>query len=124
MGETEKAKETFENGLTHTTEEIKKGGLWVYGSYNERGLCYTGLEEYDKAIHDFKKTRELCPPYLAYGKDFYVEATKNLGLVYRKMGDDEKAKSYLEEALKRTEMPEVGMSITAKEIREILSEIS
>ena len=119
MGETEKAKETFEKGLTHTTEEIKKGGLWVYGSYNERGLCYLGLEEYDKAIHDFNKTREFCPPCLVYGKDFYVEATKNLGIVYREMGDNEKAKFYLEEALKRAEMPEVGMSITAKEIREL-----
>ena len=83
-----------------------------------------GLGEYDKAIYDFNKTRELCPPYLAYGKDFYVEATKNLGTLYMKMGDAEKAKSYLEEALKRAELPEVGMSITAKEIREILSEIS
>ena len=124
MGETEKAKETFEKGIAHTTEEIKKGGLWVYGSYNERGLCYMGLGEYDKAIHDFNKTRELCPPYLAYGKDFYVEATKNLGTVYREMGDAEKAKSYLEEALKRAELPEVGMSITAKEIRELLRQSS
>ena len=120
MGETEKAKEAFEKGIAHTTEEIKKGGLWVYGSYNERGLCYLGLGEYDKAIHDFKKTRELCPPYLAYGKDFYVEATKNLGTLYREMGNDEKAQSFLEEALKRAEMPEVGMTITAKEIREFL----
>ena len=83
-----------------------------------------GLGEYDKAIHDFNKTRELCPPYLAYGKDFYVEATKNLGTVYREMGDAEKAKSYLEEALKRAELPEVGMSITAKEIRELLRQSS
>ena len=124
MGETEKAKETFKKGIAHTTEEIKKGGLWVYGSYNERGLCYTGLGEYDKAIDDFNKTKEFCPPYLAYGKDFYVEATKNLGIAYREMGDAEKAKSYLEEALKRAELPEVEMSITAKEIREILSQSS
>ena len=78
-----------------------------------------GLGEYDKAIHDFKKTREFNPPCLVYGKDFYVEATKNLGTVYREMGDNEKAKSFLEEALKRAEMPEVGMSVTAKEIREL-----
>ena len=77
-----------------------------------------GLGEYDKAISDFQKTRESNPPYLLYGKDFYVEATKNLGALYREMGDAEKAKLYLEEALKRAEMPEVGMSITAKEIRE------
>jgi tetratricopeptide (TPR) repeat protein len=115
MGETEKAKEAFEKGIADTTEEIKKGG----SSFNERGLCYLEIGEYDKAIHDFKKTREFSPPYLAYGKDFHVEATKNLGIVYREMGDNEKAKLYLEEALKRAELPEVGMSITAKEIREI-----
>ena len=124
MGETEKAKETFKKGITHTTEEIKKGGLGVYSSHNERALCYMGLGEYDKAIHDFKKTREFSPPYLAYGKDFYVEATKNLGIAYREMGDDEKAKFYLEEALKRAELPQVGMSITAKEIRELLGQTS
>jgi tetratricopeptide (TPR) repeat protein len=78
-----------------------------------------GLGEYDKAIHDFKKTREFSPPYLVYGKDYYTEATKYLGIAYREMGDAEKAKLYLEEALKRAELPEVGMSITAQEIREL-----
>ena len=128
-GETEKAKESFEKGIAHTTEEIERGGPWapelpsLHISYPERGLCYLGLEEYSKAIHDFKKTREFSPPYLVYGKDFYTEATKYLGIAYREMGDPEKAKFYLEEALKRAEMPEVGMSITAKEIRELLSQM-
>ena len=129
MGETEKAKESFEKGIAHTTEEIERGGPWapnpsLHISYPERGLCYLGLGEYDKAIHDFKKTREFNPPFLVYGKDFYVEATKNMGIAYREMGDAEKAKSYLEEALKRAELPEVGMSITAKEIRELLGQTS
>lgn len=128
MGDDEKAKKAFEKGIAYLTKEIEKGGPYGPGtacrSYNERGLCYTGLGEYDKAISDFEKTRESNPPYLLYGKDFYVEATKNLGTVYREMGDDEKAKSYLEEALKRAEMPEVGMSITAKEIRELLGQMS
>ena len=128
MGDAGKAKKAFEKGTAYLTKEIDKGGPYgpgtVYGSYNERGLCYIGLEEYDKAIHDFKKTREFSPPYLAYGKDYYTEATKNLGVVYREMGDDEKAKSFLEEALKRAELPEVGMSITAKEIRELLGQSS
>ena len=127
-GETEKANEAFEKGIAYLTKEIEKGGPYgpgtEYRSYNERGLCYTGLGEYDKAISDFKKTRESNPPYLLYGKDFYVEGGKNLAIVYREMGDAEKAKSYLEEALKRAEMPEVGMSITAKEIREILGQTS
>ncbi len=128
MGDAEKAKKTFEKGTAYLTKEIEKGGPYGHGteyrSYNERGLCYTGLGEYDKAISDFEKTRESNPPYLLYGKDFYVEATKNLGTIYREMGDAEKAKSYLEEALKRAELPEVGMSITAKEIREILGQMS
>ena len=123
MGDAEKAKKTFEKGTAYLTKEIVKGGPYgpgtAYRSYNERGLCYMGLGEYDKAIADFQKTRESNPPYLLYGKDFYVEASKNLGVVYREMGDAEKAKSFLEEALKRAELPEVGMSITAKEIREL-----
>jgi len=123
MGDDEKAKKAFEKGIAYLTKEIEKGGPYgpgtAYRSYNERGLCYMGLGEYDKAISDFEKTRESNPPYLLYGKDFYVEATKNLGMVYREMGDAEKAKSSLEEALKRAELPEVGMSITAKEIREL-----
>jgi tetratricopeptide (TPR) repeat protein len=127
-GETEKAKEAFEKGIAYLTKEIEKGGPYgpgtAYRSYNERGLCYTGLGEYDKAISDFEKTRESNPPYLLYGKDFYVEASKNLGITYREMGDDKKAKSFLEEALKRAEMPEVGMSRTAKEIRELLGQMS
>jgi tetratricopeptide (TPR) repeat protein len=130
MGETEKAKEAFEKGIAHTTEEIERGGPWapelpsLHISYPERGLCYLGLGEYEKAIHDFKKTREFSPPFLVYGKDFYTEATKYLGIAYRQIGDDEKAKLYLEEALKRAEMPEVGMTITAKEIRELLGRTS
>ena len=127
-GETEKAKEAFEKGIAYLNKEIVKGGPYgqgtEYRSYNERGLCYTGLGEYDKAISDFEKTRESNPPYLLYGKDFYVEASKNMGIVYKEMGNDEKAKFYLEEALKRAEMPEVGMSITAKEIRELLGQMS
>ena len=100
-----------------STKEYALSGWWIW----ERNMGARGATDivYDKAIDDFKKTREFCPPCLAYGKDFYVEATKNLGIVYREMGDDEKAKFYLEEALKRAEMPEVGMSITAKEIREL-----
>jgi tetratricopeptide (TPR) repeat protein len=67
--------------------------------------------------------KQVSPSFLYYGKDFYVEASKNMGVVYREMGDAEKAKSYLEEALKRAGMPEVGMSITAKEIRELLGQM-
>ena len=122
MGDAEKAKKTFEKGIAYLTKEIEKGGPYgpgtEYRSYNERGLCYMGLGEYDKAIHNFKKTREFSPPCLVYGKDFYVEATKNLGIAYREMGDNEKTKLYFEEALKRAEIPKVGMTISAKEIRE------
>jgi len=132
MGETEKAKQTFEKGIALVNQQIAAGGAWaamggipsLYVSYWERGLCYQGLGEYDQAIDDFLKAREYNPPILVYGRDFYVEATKNLGIVYMEMGDAEKAKSYLEEALKRAELPEVGASETAKEIRELLSRVS
>ena len=129
MGKTKKAKQTFGKGIAFINEEIAKGGAWaaygipsLFASYLERGLCYQGLEEYDKAISDFEKTRESNPPYLVYGKNYYVEATKNLGIVYMKLGDDKQAKSYLMEALKRAELPEVGASETAREIRELLSQ--
>lgn len=124
-GETKKAKEFFEKGIAYITEEIGRGGPYgpgtEYRSYNQRGLCYMGLREYDKAISDFEKTREHNRPYLLYGKDFYVEGSKNLGIAYREKGDVEKAKTYFEEALKRAELPKVGMTETAKEIRELMS---
>ena len=129
MGETEKARETFEKGIAYIVGEITKGGPYapfgipsLYVSYTERGLCYMGLGEYHKAVSDFEKAREHNPPYLVYGKDFYMEATKNLGTTYMKMGDDEKAKACFEEALKRAELPEVGATETAREIRELLSQ--
>ncbi len=130
MGETQKAKETFKRGIAFVNEQIAAGGAWasygvpsLYVSYWERGLCYLGLGKYAKAISDFKKARELNPPILVYGRDFYVEATTNLGITYMEMGNAKKAKSYLEEALKRAELPEVGTTETAKEIRELLSKL-
>lgn len=129
MGETEKAKETFETGITFVNEQIAAGGAWasfgipsLYMSHWERGLCYRGLGEYDKAIDDFLKVREYNPPINVYGKNFYVDATKNLGIVYMEMGDVEKAKSYFEEALERASLPEVGAAETAKVIEELLSQ--
>ena len=129
MGEAEKAKETFETGIAFVNEQMEAGGAWgsfgvpsLYMSYLERGLCYQGLGEYDKAIDDFLQAREYNPPINVYGRNFYVDATKNLGIAYMEMGDVEKAKSYFEEALERAELPEVGAAETAKVIEELLSQ--
>ena len=131
MGETEKAKEAFETGIALVNEQIPAGGAWagygipsLYISHWERGLCYLGLGEYDKAIDDFLKAREYNPPINAYGKNFYVEATKNLGITYMEMGDAEKAKAYFEEALEWSALPEIGTSETAEEVRELLGQLS
>ena len=131
LGETEKAKETFEKGIALVNMGIDAGGAWaaygipsLYISYWERGLCYLGLGEYDKAIDDFLKARENNPPINVYGKNFYVEATKNLGIAYMKMEDIEKAKSYFEEALEKSALPEFGTSGTADEVRELLFQLS
>jgi tetratricopeptide (TPR) repeat protein len=120
MGETAKAKETFEAGIAFVNEQMAAGGAWasfgipsLYMSHWERGLCYKGLGEYEKSISDFEKTRELNHPILIYFKDLYLNATKNLGIVYKEMGNAEKAKAYFEEALKRAALPEVGATETA-----------
>ena len=130
MGETEKARETFEAGIVFINEQIAVGGAYaaygipsLYMSYWERGLCYQGLGEYDQAIDDFLKAREYNPPINVYGKNFYVEATKELGIIYMEMGDTSKAKAYFEEALERAALPEVGASEAAKVIRELLSQL-
>ena len=95
------ATQNFEKAVELYSEQIesKPGSFEIY---NERGLCYLGLEEYDSAISDFEKVIDLEPNYVDVhsGKNFYIEAYKNLGIVYSETGDKEKAREYLEEGLR------------------------
>ncbi len=84
------------------------------GGYTGRGFCWLDLEEYVRAISDFKRALSLYTP-----KDKgYAEAHKNLGLVYWKMGKSEKANEYFKKAIDMFE--EGGKKYSAKELREAL----
>jgi protein O-mannosyl-transferase len=88
-----------------------------YGSYNNRGLAYAGLDMYEQAIDDYNKSISLNPEYAEayynrgtlYGKkgeyqlaidDFnkvislkpdHIKAYSNRGIVYTKLGLHQKA---------------------------------
>lgn len=84
------------------------------GGYTGRGFCWLDLEEYDRAISDFKRALSLYTPE----DKGYAEAHKNLGLVYWKMGKSEKANEYFKKAIKLFE--EGGRKYSAKELRDAL----
>ncbi|BBO89172.1 tetratricopeptide repeat protein [Desulfosarcina ovata] len=88
------------------------------GGYTGRGACWIDLEEYENAISDFENTLALNTPFDAQKDRGYAEAHKNLGLVYWKMGQMEKANEYLNKAAGLFE--DSGKKYQAKELKEAL----
>ena len=102
IGEEEKARQYYEKIVEICTGLIMQPTPLTpaYVAYNHRGLAYLGLGECEKAISDFEKVTELSPKIYPYGHvRFYPEGYINLGTVYAKMGDKEKARGYYEEAI-------------------------
>lgn len=88
------------------------------GGYTGRGLCWLDLEGYDRAITDFEEALALNTPFDPEKDRGYAEAHKNLGLVYWKKGEKDKANKYLEKAIRLFE--EGGRKYQAKELKEAL----
>jgi len=57
---------------------------------NDCGAAYVSLEEYEMAIGFFNAALNLCD----YLMDEGISTCYNLGLLYRRMGDEEKAEEY------------------------------
>ena len=122
-GNETEATAAFESAVGLYNVRIEVGGWVGAGTYNDRGLCYLGLDEYDLAIPDFEKVIELEPNYVDAhsGKNLYIEAYKNLGIAYSASGDKDKAKESLEEGLKLAN--EQGLKETATEIENLLGDL-
>jgi tetratricopeptide (TPR) repeat protein len=122
-GNETEATAAFESAVGLYNVTIEVGGWVGAGTYNDRGLCYLGLGEYDSAISDFEKVIELEPNSVDAhsGKNPYIEAYKNLGIAYSASGDKDKAREYLEEGLRLAN--EQGLKETATEIEKLLGEL-
>ena len=122
-GNEREATAAFESAVGLYNATIVAGGWVGAETYNDRGLGYLGLDEYDSAIPDFEKVIELEPNYVDAhsGKNLYIDAYKNLGIAYSEIGDKDKAKEYLEEGLKLANEQELGE--TATEIEKLLSDL-
>lgn len=97
VGNEEKARECYEQIIAMCTQSIEQPIAFEqkYVSYNDRGLAYLGLGEYDKAISDFQNVIELSPKTYPYAHvHYYTEGHKNIGIAYSEMGDKEKAKQF------------------------------
>lgn len=64
-------------------------------NYEGRGLCYLELGEFEKAISDFKNIKES-----KWNPQGYIDAQKNIGIAYQRMGEKIKAKEYFEATIK------------------------
>ena len=121
-GDEDKAKQNYDKAVGLYSEQIESTPD-SYGAYNDRGLCYLGLGEYDLAISDFAKVIELEPNSVDEysGKNPYIVAHKNLGIAYSASGDKDKARKYLEEGLRLAN--EQGLEETATEIENLLGDL-
>jgi tetratricopeptide (TPR) repeat protein len=122
-GNETEATAAFESAIGLYNATIEAGGWVGAEAYNNRGLCYLGIEEYNSSIPDFEKVIELEPNYVDAhsGKNLYIEAHKNLGIAYSETGDKEKAREYFDEGLRLAN--EQGLEKTAKEIQDLLGEL-
>ena len=110
-GDIGKAEKEFRNAIRVYSKKKKKEGRERV-RYQERGLCYFELGEYDKAISDFKKILESKKSR----SDVKIKANKNLGVTYLRMGSKEKAKECLQKTLKLVEAEGEAKKYRYKEI--------
>ncbi|MCK4533186.1 tetratricopeptide repeat protein [bacterium] len=122
-GEKEKAKKEWQKVIRLLNNKIGKEKEAGYRIYQKRGLCYLELEQYQEAIADFKKIISLKEKTdrRVYFWNAYLDAYKQIGIVYSKMGDVEKAREYWQETIKLAE--ERGNNRVLEKTRKLLTEI-
>jgi len=101
-GERQKAEEILQRAIGSLSRKIIRIKGRVHRFYMERGLCYLELEQYDKAISDFKKiiNAKEKTDRRVYFWNSYLDAHKNIGIAYSKMGNREKAKEWFQTTVK------------------------
>ena len=91
--------------LNMSNKSIDSRGSFT--AYYERGLTYTSLKEYDKAISDLLKVIEAkAASDREYGhKNYYVDAYVGLAIAYSEKGESEKAIEYFEKVVELLQRP-------------------
>lgn len=116
-----------EKALLHFETELRRAeSKDMADAYHNRGLCYNGLEQFEKAIADFNKAIEVSPKMASYYnsrafarhrkgehdaalKDYDTAISmndedpaflSNRGILYRDMGQYQKALDDFEQAIK------------------------
>jgi len=123
-GDQEKAKELIEEALRLSNEKVEKAEeLRFYKAYFQRGLCYLELDEYDRAISDFKETIKwrVFADKPANHTNYYLDAHKFIGIAYMKAGDKNKAMEYFEKTIELAKSR--GFQEVVEEIEESLTKL-
>lgn len=100
LGKYQQSVEMYQQFINSGKKEDKEDWLKVSESWNNIGVCYYVLQEFDKSAASFE---------VAMGIDrennfeTYSERLSNLGMVFKKQGYYNRAISYYEEALKLAE---------------------
>ena len=101
-GDEETAKELVEEALRLCNENVQKANeLKLYKAYLRRGLCYSELGEFDKAISDFEETIKwrVFADKPANHTNYWLDAHKFAGIAYMKAGDKDKAEEYFQKTI-------------------------
>jgi hypothetical protein len=86
-------------------------------------LCYLELDEYDRAISDFKETIKwrVFADKPANHTNYWLDAHKYTGIAYMKAGDKSKAGEYLQKTIELAK--ERGFNEVVEEAKELLGEL-
>lgn len=120
-GDQQKAKQLIEEALRLCNKNVQKANeLKLYKAYIRRGLCYSELDEFDKAISDFQETikwRVFADKPVNH-VNYYLDAHKFIGIAYMKAGDKDKAKEYFEKTVELANKR--GFNEVVEEAKELL----
>ena len=120
-GDQQKAKQLIEEALRLCNKNVQKANeLKLYKAYIRRGLCYSELDEFDKAISDFQETikwRVFADKPVNH-VNYYLDAHKFIGIAYMKAGDKDKAKEYFEKTIELANKR--GFNEVVEEAKELL----
>ena len=122
-GEKEKAEKEWQKVIKSLNNKIAKEKEAKYRDYQKRGLCYLELEQYQKAIADFEKIISLKEKTdrRVYFWNAYLDAYKQIGIVYSKMENVEKAREYWQETIKLAE--ERGNGRVVEKTQKLLADL-
>lgn len=123
-GDRRRAEEEIKEALGLYNKKIKEADEYsLHKLYLKRGLCYLELDEFDKAISDFKETikRRVFSDKTGNHTNYYLDAHKYIGIAYMKAGNRVKAEEYFKKTIELAK--ERGFEEVIKETEEFLSKL-